>query len=62
MMSNKDYELIAKALNEVLNRVEADWPRETEWGVVMCAELLAQRLHDDNPRFNEETFMAAVKA
>lgn len=71
-MTRKDYILIAEALRNTLRSANARYERQTEdldkaWssgsqnGVLESAEMLADRLAYDNPRFDREHFLAVVR-
>lgn len=56
-MSRKDYELIAKAINEerIAVSLNADYVR----ALMLMSHRLASALLSDNPRFNRATFINA---
>jgi len=63
-MTKKDYELIAKAINDVYFGLRTHSPATDtrEIGVQTLGRLVAnlgQRLQQDNPKFNPDRFMEA---
>ena len=61
-MSRKDYNLIADAIAEVESIVGASHAPIGPWRstLELVVDALANRLHSDNPRFNELRFEAAA--
>lgn len=57
-MSKKDYELIAATLSKVVDMVETPGASVAAWEAVSA---LADAFADDNPRFNRQKFIDAVK-
>lgn len=59
-MTRKDFELIAEALNEVMqtNWNENDRQR-AEYFIGRAADALAVKLRSTNPRFDKARFLAA---
>lgn len=58
-MTRKDYELIAAALRETRETARKDLHPQAEAMWEKVCEDIAHHLHCDNPRFNDERFMAA---
>lgn len=60
-MTNKDYELIARAIKLAHERCDGypDTRAEQERGVLLVAEALVSPLEADNPRFDADRFAAA---
>lgn len=60
-MTRKDYELIAKAINDTRLRIGDDLGHNPEQnrGVRRAAAHLADALAQDNPRFDAQRFLTA---
>ncbi len=60
-MTKKDYELIAKVISNIENEYEQ--PNGEFWSLgymtYLVARQFAEELGNDNPRFDNETFMKA---
>ncbi len=54
-MTRKDYQLIASVISETVN---ATWENDKN-ALIWLTETLAEKLAEDNPRFNSETFFKA---
>ena len=64
MMKKKDYELIAEAIKDVgrFYHVGRDFPHLGAESVLRSVAMeLARELAADNPRFDQERFMAACE-
>ena len=57
-MTRKDYELLATAIAQAYSECKTD---ECRKGVEAVMEHVAHALQFDNPRFNTQRFVSAVK-
>lgn len=68
-MTRKDYILIARALNNASE--PRYWDSDRDWGikerriaregVLAAAHYIANEMHDDNPGFDRDHFLAVVR-